>query len=129
MEKLLKSGLLGEEGPSIVEMLPLAQAIRIDDKSLTFMSPVKPTLLNVRQSLQGLSYSLGDYLKLKGPHSRELAFVVDCLNCNIPLLLVSNQTPRLTEDLQTLARVAGHRVNRILLNERSDTSQLLGCFE
>ena len=70
-----------------------------------------------------------DFISLKGQHSNELQFITDCLNCNIPLLVVTNHPQRLVQSLQTLSKISGQKLNRILLNERSDTSQLLGCFE
>jgi hypothetical protein len=33
------------------------------------------------------------------------------------------------EHLTTMARLTSHPLNRILLNDKSDTAQLLGCFE
>jgi len=42
---------------------------------------------------------------LKGAHSTQLQYIVDCINCNIPLLLVTNDPQRLIESLQTLAEL------------------------
>ena len=53
----------------------------------------------------------------------------DCLQANLPVLVVTNDPRRLSQTLQVLSRVHGTKLRRILLNERSDTSQLLGCFE
>jgi hypothetical protein len=48
---------------------------------------------------------------------------------NFPLLIVADDCHRFGLDLQTIARLANKKLNRILLNDRSDTTQLLGCFE
>jgi len=55
--------------------------------------------------------------------------LVEALQANFPILVVSDDCPRFSADLQTLSRLSNKKLNRLLLNDRSDTTQLLGCFE
>lgn len=98
---------------------------------MNVLNPVKPSKLahDDRSLTKLISYTTTDFRDLKGKHSTYLQFVIDCLNCNIPILLVTNDPQRSLENLQSLAKISGQKLNRILLNDRSDTSQLLGCFE
>ena len=45
------------------------------------------------------------------------------------MLVVTDDCHRFGTDLRSLAHLAGKKLNRIMLNDRSDTTQLLGCFE
>ena len=66
---------------------------------------------------------------MQGNHTKALQFLTDCLQTNFPLLIVADNCYRFVRDLQTISRLANKSLNRILLNDRSDTTQLLGCFE
>lgn len=66
---------------------------------------------------------------MQGNHTKPLQFLTDCLHTNFPLLVVADNCDRFVRDLQTISRLANKKLNRILLNDRSDTTQLLGCFE
>jgi hypothetical protein len=94
------------------------------EQELVFESKHKPTYLARRASqvYEAHRLNLSDCLSLKGPHSRQMQFIVDCINSNLPLLIVSNDTQKLASNLQTLAQLAGNPLSRILLNEKSDTS-------
>ena len=66
---------------------------------------------------------------MQGNQTKSLQFVCDCLHTNFPLLIVSDKCDNFVRNLQTISRLANKKLNRILLNDRSDTTQLLGCFE
>lgn len=68
-------------------------------------------------------------LHLQGSHTKRLQFLVDCLHTNFPLLVMADDCHAFVRNLQTLAHLSGRKLNRLLLNDRSDTTQLLGCFE
>ena len=69
------------------------------------------------------------FLDLKGPHANTIQQLIDCLHCNLPVLLVTDNAQRTSKMLSVLANLSNQKLKRILLNERSDTTQLLGCFE
>lgn len=66
---------------------------------------------------------------MKGPHAKQLQALVDCLHSNLPVLVITNDPQRFSKTLQVLAKLSQTKLKRILLNDRSDTTQLLGCFE
>ena len=51
------------------------------------------------------------------------------MQAGFPILIVTNEPYKFQESLATLATLQDHQLKRILLNERTDTTQLLGCFE
>lgn len=68
------------------------------------------------------AFTEADFTNLKGKHSTELQFMVDALNTNLPLLIVTNQPQKLIENITTVSKLVGQKLNRILLNDRSDTA-------
>jgi midasin (ATPase involved in ribosome maturation) len=97
--------------------------------TLTFQSP-KPT--HIGRGFLNLSSSnvhLQSVLDLQGPHTKSLQHLCDCLHTNFPLLVMSDDCDRFVENLQTVSSIFAQKLNRIIVNERSDTTQLLGCFE
>lgn len=68
-------------------------------------------------------------LSLQGPQAKGLHHLLDALHTNLPLLVVSDNCQMSVQNLQTLASASNTKMVRILLNSRSDTTQLLGCFE
>jgi len=72
---------------------------------------------------------LADLLEMKGPQAMQLQSLSDCLAVNLPILLTTDDTTRLIKCLNLMAGVKKAELRRILLSDRSDTTQLLGCFE
>jgi midasin (ATPase involved in ribosome maturation) len=69
------------------------------------------------------------FIEMKGVNAAKLQTLCDCLAMNIPVLITTDDPPRMIRTLSFIASVAGQEMSRILLSERSDTTQLLGCFE
>ena len=72
---------------------------------------------------------MADFLSMKGNHAMQLASLLDCLQINLPILLTTNNTTRAIRSLSLMAAIKNAKLRRILLSDRSDTTQLLGCFE
>lgn len=74
------------------------------------MNPLKPTKVQLSTSHQHSSsatFTLDDFQNLKGPHSIPIQYVLDCLQSNLPLLLISNDPQRLLSNLQTISQATG----------------------
>eukprot|EP00347_Sterkiella_histriomuscorum_P024492 403330924 len=126
---LEKSGLIQDKESLLKETSLLVRVNK--DQQLCFESQVKSTNLMKNQAKVELisQQQLLDLIELKGAHSKQLQYLIDCLNTNLPILIQTNNPQKLLKNLETLSFVSGYALNRLLLNEKSDTSQLLGCFE
>jgi len=104
---LLSSSLLQLEHTDL-KLQSQTQMLRIDyhTQALAFSNAVKPSVLHARSFLKS-QLRMGEVSSLKGPHANELQYLVDCLNCNLPLLVVTNDTQRFVANLQTLAHISG----------------------
>jgi midasin (ATPase involved in ribosome maturation) len=51
------------------------------------------------------------------------------LSTSVPIIVTTNDLAVARSHLRIMARCQNQVLNRIVLNPRSDTSQLLGCFE
>lgn len=104
---------------------PLVRAL--DGGSICFES--------LTQTIVGSSaptYSSGkfkSFVDLKGKVAGRIQALCDCVSCNIPLLITTDDCPRVIRTLSLVASASGRHLARILLSEKSDTTQLLGCFE
>jgi hypothetical protein len=97
--------------------------VRIQPSSkLTFQSAKETRIGTGFLNLRTSSVSLQSILALQGPHSKSLQFVCDCLHTNFPLLVMSDDCDRFIANLQTLSSIFAHKLNRIIVNERSDTT-------
>ena len=96
---------------------------------LQFQSPKSTTIGSGSLDLENSDLYLRDILGMQGNQTKSLQFLSDCLHTNFPLLIVSDNCDSFVRNLQTISRLANKKLNRILLNDRSDTTQLLGCFE
>jgi hypothetical protein len=101
--------------------------VRIDEiqGTLTFMNPLKPShlpLTPLHRSPLSSPLTSSDLSDLVGPHSLSLHYLLDSLLCNLPILALTNDPHRLISNLRTMALATGQTLNRILLNDRSDTS-------
>lgn len=96
---------------------------------IRFESSKQTEIGSGRLDLSTSNVHLQSILDLQGSHSKSIQFVCDCLNTNFPLLVMSDDCDRFVRNLQTLSSVYAQKLNRIIVNERSDTTQLLGCFE
>lgn len=72
---------------------------------------------------------MADLLSMKGPQAAKIQGLNDCLRVNLPVLLTTNDTSKAIKVLSLMAGVKNSQLRRILLSDRSDTTQLLGCFE
>ena len=126
---LAGSGLLADFPRARAALLSRPTVRILPQGQMLFEGP-KPTSLGTGAlDLREPCLQLRQLLAVRGPHTKSLQFLVDSLHAGFPLLVVADDCHRFGADLQTIARLAGKKLNRILLNERSDTTQLLGCFE
>ena len=128
-EILAASGLVNdiENVQQAVSARPLVRILA--NNQLTFDSQ-KPTVIgNGLLDLERSDLFLTDILKMQGAHTKSLQFLADCLHTNFPLLVVTDDCRSFIRNLQTISQLWNKKLNRILLNDRSDTTQLLGCFE
>jgi len=126
---LANSGLVSniQRVRDCLQARPLVRILQ--NNQLTF-DHLKPTELGSgRLDLGRVDLFLKDILTMQGNHTKSLQFLVDCLHTNFPLLVVTDDSHRFVKNLQTIAQLSNKFLNRILLNDRSDTTQLLGCFE
>lgn len=72
---------------------------------------------------------MDDFLIMKGPQAASLQALCDSLDSNIPILVTTNDSTKLLQAIKILAKLKPAKLRRILLSDRSDTTQLLGCFE
>jgi len=47
----------------------------------------------------------GEFLDLKGPHSNFLQALTDCIQSNLPILVVTNDATRFQKNLQVIAKI------------------------
>jgi len=126
---LAKSGLVSDR-ERVKKSLSAHPLVRILPNNQMKFDSCKPTVIgNGRLDLERCNLNLGDVLKMQGDHAKNLQFLVDCLHTNFPLLVVADNCHELVRNLRTIALLWNKKLNRILLNDRSDTTQLLGCFE
>lgn len=128
-QMLIGSGLLSSES-TVASHFGQTSSLRIEPSgSLKFIAQ-KPTFVGTGSlNLSSRPLFLQDILQLQGSHTQSLQFICDCLKADFPLLIMSDDCDRLTKYLQTISQICSKKLNRILVNERSDTTQLLGCFE
>ena len=128
-------GILAESGlvrdiERVKRSLSAHPLVRILPSNQMKFDSYKPTEIgNGRLDLEKSNLDLSDILKMQGSHAKNLQFLVDCLHTNFPLLVVADDCQKIIKNLQTIALLWNKKLNRILLNDRSDTTQLLGCFE
>lgn len=126
---LASSGLVKD-----IERVRLAVSARpivrvLPSNQLKFECHKSTVIGNGLLDLERSDLFLSDILKMQGGHTKSLQFLADCLHTNFPLLVVTDDCRQLIRNLQTMAQLWNKKLNRILLNDRSDTTQLLGCFE
>lgn len=121
-------GLSDQEGS--VELTTTA-SVRVDQAlGLTFDGLVKSRVAFADETTNGLnSLSMADLLSMKGPQAGKMQSLSDCLAVNLPILLTTDDTTKMIKCLTLMAGVKNAKLRRILLSDRSDTTQLLGCFE
>ena len=130
IEDILADSGLVSDMEKVKRSLSAHTLVRILPNNQMKFDSCKPTVIgNGRLDLERGNLNLGDVLKMQGDHAKNLQFLVDCLHTNFPLLVVADNCHELVRNLRTIALLWNKKLNRILLNDRSDTTQLLGCFE
>ena len=70
-----------------------------------------------------------DLIDFKGPQALQFQSLNHSIELNLPILVTTDDPKRLIRSLNLMAMVRSVKMRRILLSDRSDTTQLLGCFE
>lgn len=107
----------------------MTRVVVLNDGRLRFEAGKHTEVGSGHLDLSTSNVHLQSILDLQGTHSKSLQMVCDCLHTNFPLLVMSDDCDRFVRNLQTLSSLFAQKLNRIIVNERSDTTQLLGCFE
>lgn len=111
--------------------MPVTALVRASQSHIQFES-LHLTRLGSQSSLnynQIDYFEFTDFQDLKGKHAKTIQALCDCLHANLPVLVITNDSQRFSRALAVLAKLSKTALKRILLNDRSDTTQLLGCFE
>jgi len=70
-----------------------------------------------------------DFMSMKGRQALKLQSLSDCLEVNLPILLTTDDTSKMIKCLALMSSIKNATLRRVLLSDKSDTTQLLGCFE
>jgi midasin (ATPase involved in ribosome maturation) len=100
-------------------------------EGLTFSSEARRsrTVLPTQSQQHHHLLKQADISLLLGQNSKSVENLVSCVNSRVPVLIVTDDTQKVQQVLSTIASLSNQAFDSVLLNDKTDTSQLLGCFE